>query len=90
MEEKEIIVDLDDNLQDFIVDEEDNTEFEVNQNNSIYRGTMNYKELNNKPKINHIELMDDKSLNELGIQEKGDYADSRITNLEIEYIFRDW
>ena len=90
MDEKDIIVDLDDNIQDIIIDEDDNTEFEVNRNNSIFRETTDYNKLGNKPKINHIELMNDKSLNELGIQEKGDYADSRITNLEIEYIFRDW
>ena len=37
-------------------------------------GTSNYNELTNKPKINNIELKGNKSLNDLGIQPKGNYA----------------
>ena len=37
-------------------------------------GTSNYQELINKPRINNIELVRNKTLDELGIQEKGDYA----------------
>lgn len=36
-------------------------------------GTTNYQELENKPKINNIQLDGNKSLEELGIQPKGDY-----------------
>lgn len=36
-------------------------------------GTNNYNDLTNKPKINNIELSDNKSLEDLGIQPKGDY-----------------
>lgn len=34
----------------------------------------NYKELSNKPSINGVELIDDKSLDELGIQPAGNYS----------------
>ena len=37
-------------------------------------GTFSYTDLTNKPKINNVELVGNKSLNDLGIQPKGDYA----------------
>lgn len=37
-------------------------------------GTANYEELENKPKINDVELNGNKTLEELGIQPKGDYV----------------
>lgn len=37
-------------------------------------GTSNYNALTNKPKINNVELVGNKSLNDLGIQPKGNYA----------------
>lgn len=37
-------------------------------------GTTNYDDLKNKPQINNIELIGVKSLDELGIQSKGNYA----------------
>lgn len=37
-------------------------------------GTSNYNALTNKPKINNVELNGNKSLNDLGIQPKGNYA----------------
>ena len=36
-------------------------------------GTSNYNELSEKPKINDVELIGNKSLNELGIQPEGNY-----------------
>ena len=45
-------------------------------------GTTNYEKLNNKPKINNVELEGDKSLDELGIQPKGNY----LTEIPEEYI----
>lgn len=36
--------------------------------------TTNYRDLGNKPSINGVELINNKSLTELGIQPKGDYA----------------
>ena len=37
-------------------------------------GTFSYTDLTNKPKINNVELVGNKSLNDLGIQPKGNYA----------------
>lgn len=52
--------------------------------------TINYEMLPDKPSINGIELTSDKSSDDLNLQEKGNYANSRITNSELEEIFRDW
>ena len=40
----------------------------------VVEGTKNYNELENKPSINDVILEGNKTLDELGIQEKGDYA----------------
>lgn len=37
-------------------------------------GSTDYKELENKPKINDVELVDNVTLDDLGVQSKGDYA----------------
>lgn len=50
-------------------------------------GTNNYNQLINKPRINDVELIGNKSLDNLGIQEKGNYANTRVTNLEIDSLF---
>ena len=39
-------------------------------------GTSNYQELKNKPSINDVELDGNKTLEELGIQQKGEYLES--------------
>ena len=59
-----------------IIPEIDETEIQVEQENIIINtsGTSNYNELINKPQINNIELIGNKTLDELGIQPKGDYA----------------
>ncbi len=47
----------------------------------IDSGTKDYSELTNKPSINNVELTGNKSLSDLGIQEKGDYVtNSDLTN----------
>ena len=46
--------------------------------------THSYNELETKPQINNVTLIDNKSLDDLNIQVKGDYADTAITNTEIE------
>lgn len=51
----------------------------------IAGGVSDYEQLNNKPKINSIELSNNKSLDSLGIQEKMD----AITNTELDAIFSD-
>ena len=50
-------------------------------------GTTDYNQLTNKPQINNIELVGNKTLDELGIQAKGDYAlvddvDAQISELQ--------
>lgn len=59
-----------------IIPEIDETEIQVEQENIIINtsGTGDYNELINKPQINNIELIGNKTLDDLGIQPKGDYA----------------
>ena len=51
-------------------------------------GTSNYERLSNKPQINSVELIGNKTSDELNIQRKGNYANTRITNIEIDNLFR--
>lgn len=44
----------------------------------------NYNALYNKPQINSVELVDNKTLDDLNIQVKGNYPDEALTNQEIE------
>lgn len=53
-------------------------------------GTNDYNELDNKPRINGVILKNDKTSEELGIQAAGDYADSALTNSEIEELLRNF
>ena len=46
-------------------------------------GTSDYNSLSNKPQINNVELAGNKTLDELGIQAKGDYALSDDVNAQI-------
>lgn len=54
------------------------------------QGSSDYKDLTNKPKINDVVLIGNKTLDDLGIQPKGNYADKinivneTNTTLEIE------
>ncbi len=50
-------------------------------------GPTDYEELENKPQINDVILIGKKSLDDLDIQIKGNYADTRVTNLEIDNLF---
>ena len=45
-----------------------------------------YNDLNDKPQINNVTLVNNKTLDDLNIQVKGDYADTAISNIEIETI----
>ena len=49
---------------------------------------VNYEELTNKPQINNVEIVGNLSSDDLGLQEKGNYANSRVTNLEIDELFK--
>lgn len=50
-----------------------NVEFNIPVQTISGETVSDYNQLNNKPKINNIELVGDKTLDELGIQSKGDY-----------------
>lgn len=43
-----------------------------------------YEDLDNKPQVNNITLIGNKTLDQLNIQVKGNYADSALTNFEID------
>ena len=64
-----------------------NAEDAIESLSQITQATKDYAELENKPKINDIELNGNKSLDNLGIQHKGNYANTRVTNLEIDNLF---
>ena len=53
---------------------------------SAIGGTKNYEKLYNKPKINFVELIGNRSLEELGIQKINVAPTEAITNSDIEYI----
>lgn len=47
-------------------------------------GTSDYEDLDNLPQVNSVELIGNKTSNDLGLQPAGDYADEALTNQEIE------
>lgn len=51
-------------------------------------GTDDYNELKNKPSINTVTLIGDRSLESLGAQKQGNYIeeDDALTNMEIDAI----
>ena len=53
-------------------------------------GVTDYRDLDFKPSINSVTLIGDRSLEELGMQPAGDYADAALTNLEIEELLRNF
>ena len=72
----------------FALEEEET--LEVKLENDVIGGTSDYEKLKNQPSINDVTLIGNKSLDDLDIQPKGDYANSKITNSELEEIFKDW
>ena len=63
----------------------DNTEqIEIGED-TAGKGTTNYNNLENKPKINNIELKDNKTSKDLNLQDKM----KEFTNIELESIFGD-
>lgn len=62
----------------------ENIQFKAPQN--VVGGTTNYKVLSNKPKINGVELVDDKTLEELGIQPIGNYASEEYVQDQVKNI----
>lgn len=66
---------MDENNQSISIDlEQDNIEIELEKNPKVSEaGNSNYEDLFNKPRINGIYLLGDKTLKELGIQPEGEY-----------------
>lgn len=66
----------------------DNTEngIRINSTGGGSGGTSNYNDLSNKPKINNVELNGNKSLNDLGIQPKGNYLISETDPTVPSYV----
>ena len=69
---------------DMEVKETDNIGFTIENNAS----NSNYNRLFNKPQINSVELIGNKSSSDLNLQPAGNYANTRITNIEIDNLFR--
>ncbi len=79
MEDEIIIEELDD--EEIIIDESSsNEEIAVEDEDIINLGTNDYKKLKNKPQIEGIELIDNKSFEDLGA--------ISLTNLEIENLIK--
>lgn len=83
--DEDLIINID-NDNELTIDNDDNNEIIIEGNDSV-GGSRNYNDLYNKPQINEVELKGNKSLDDLGIQEKGEYANTRVTNLEIDNLF---
>lgn len=81
--ENEMIVEIGDTNE--LVAEIETTEEIIGEVNiGSGNGTSNYEYLFNKPQVNGVTLLKNKSLDELGIQPKGDYPEESLTNIEIE------
>lgn len=68
--------------EELVVIENDDIEEIVTIEEGAMGGTDNYNYLNNKPKINDIELKGNKTTKQLGLQEEME----SLTNMEIEEI----
>lgn len=64
-----------------------NNEGNIDFNVTTSTGTTNYERLSNKPQINSVELIGNKTGDELNLQIKGNYPNTRITNIEIDNLF---
>lgn len=53
-------------------------------------GTDNYRKLINKPSINSVTLIDNKTSQDLGLQPEGDYPDESLTNMDIERLLNNF
>lgn len=73
----DFIIDEEENIDFTIEEQEQNIDFEVERYINI--ATSNYNDLTNKPQINSVELIGNKSFEDLG--------DHNLTNLEIKAIF---
>lgn len=80
-DEKEIVTLEEDNEEELSTLEEDSEE-ELTTLQEDTGGTNNYNNLNNKPKINNVELVGNKTSKDLKIQDEME----SLTNIDIEEI----
>jgi hemolysin activation/secretion protein len=62
----------------------DESSLDITLETAATAGDNNYNNLYNKPLINDVVLVGNRSLDDLNIQVKGDYPDEALTNQEIE------
>lgn len=83
------VIEVDDNENIDVIEVDDNESINNIALNNLLKGepgkdgepgTTNYNEQENKPKINGVELVDNKTSEELGLQPKGDYAMKETTD----------
>ena len=65
--------------------ENSNMDFEMGDAHKTYN---DYRKALNKPSINNVVLIDNKTSEDLGLQPAGSYANSKISNIEIDALFR--
>lgn len=83
--EDELNIELDKEDLDIILDEQNSIDAEIENSDIVPTGrTKNYEILDNKPKINNVELVGNKNANDLNLQERIEV----LTNLEIEEILK--
>lgn len=63
-------------------------EINISAEEIIYKSLDDYERLKNQPSINDVTLIGNKTSEELNLQEKGDYPSIRVTNLEIDNLFK--
>lgn len=86
MEEEEIATIEEDNEEEIITIEEDGeAEITTIEEDFPSGGTDNYEYLRNKPKINNVELKDNKTSKDLKLQD----VMKEFTNIELEAMFSD-
>lgn len=81
-DEKEIVTLVEDVEEELTTLEEDNEEEFVTVEEDIAGGTNNYNNLNNKPRINNVELVGNKTSKDLKLQNEME----SLTNMDIEEI----
>ena len=79
----DLIIELEqDNIEFELEKNADNENIEIEENENVSTSTENnYRKLKNKPSINSVELIDNKTFEELGIVE--------LTNSELERLLED-
>ncbi|MBQ5696167.1 MAG: hypothetical protein IIV48_05880 [Clostridium sp.] len=88
------IIELQNNKQNVLISGENiktinNESILGNGNIEMDVGSINYNDLENKPKINNVELNGNKSLSDLGIQPSGNYATMNDLTEESRAIFNE-